>query len=145
MEDENLTCDNVVDLFNEQLKDFIEQIIVIIKFLNDDKTLSISLTYNNYIKTAISCNKVSGIETFSGYIFSSENQDFTKKISERDINYFNNINFENQASNNLLDLIKIIRNIVPQLGNANQEKIFSYLDNLCTLSNIYTLKTITNK
>ena len=34
MEDENLTCDNVVDLFNEQLKDFIEQIIVIIKFID---------------------------------------------------------------------------------------------------------------
>lgn len=133
-----------VTLFNEQLQEFIDQLNNIINHLNDEKTLSISSTYNNCIKAALYMKQDTCIEAYSGYILKPENKDFTTKIAERDLNYFNNIQFENQASNNLLDLIKIIRNVVPQLKNEDQEKIFGYLENLCTLSNLYALEKISS-
>jgi hypothetical protein len=139
----NLKKEELVVIFNDQIKTFIKQIIKITETAND-KNLDLSKIkyYKNSLKAGLVINKYTAIDMFSGYILSEENKDFTKKIGERDYNYFYNIKYEKDVENSLADMIQITRNIMNNLNDENKENIFGHLENLCLLTNLYTIKKI---
>jgi len=139
----NLKKDEIAKMFNEQIKIFIKEIIKIMENANDKK-LDINKIkyYKTNMKAGLAMNKYSGIDMFSGYILSDENKDFTSKIVERDYNYFYSMTYEKEVDNSMAEMIIIIKNILNNLCDENKENIFGYLENLCTLSNIYAMKKI---
>jgi hypothetical protein len=139
----NLKKDEIAKMFNQQIKIFIKEIIKIMENANDKK-LDINKIkyYKTNMKAGLAMNKYSGIDMFSGYILSDENKDFTSKIVERDYNYFYSMKYEKNVDNSMAEMIMITKNILNNLCDENKENIFGYLENLCTLSNIYAMKKI---
>jgi len=134
----------IVKMFNDELITFISELLKIlnqIKNINNSEINTI-MTYKNLIQTGIIINKEIGIEMFSGYIYAEGNEEFCEKISSKDYNFFYKIEENLDKTNQLAEIIFIIKNLFVQLSEQNKENIFGYLDNLSILSNVYFMKKI---
>lgn len=142
---DKLSREEIVILFNDELITFISELLKIFNQIKDvpENSFNTIMTYKNLIESGIAINKEIGIEMFSVYIFSKENEDFSNKISCRDFDYFYNIEEDLKGENHLIELIMIIKNLFRELSEENKENIFGYLENLCILSNGYFIKKIT--
>lgn len=136
-----LSKSEIVSIFNDELKIFLSELLKIFEQINKDRVNKL-LSYKNLIETGIIANKELAIEMFSGYIFKKENEDFCKKISEKDYEYFIKNQDKLDKSNKFEDLIGIIKELFLQLSEMNRENIFGYLENLSTLANIFVMKKI---
>ena len=134
----------IVSLFNDELTTFLSELLKIFGNLDKEKAALNKLsTYKNLIHTGLYANKESGIEMFSGYILSKGNEEFSSRISNKDYEFFYELSSNTTTSNKFTDIIMIIKNLFIQLDINNKESIFGYLDNLCSLSNIYAMKKLT--
>lgn len=134
---------DVIIIFNDELLTFLSELLKIfsqVKSNND--TTSELLNYKTLIESGISANKETGVEMFAGYIFSEGNDDFCKKIAERDYDYFYKLQDSIDKSNKFSKVIILIRNLFIQLSDTNKDNICGYLENLCTLANVYAMKKI---
>ena len=135
----------IVQIFNDELMTFLSELLKIFNEINiksNKDSINKLMSYKNLIETGILANKELAIEMFSGYIFKKENEDFCKKISEKDYEYFITNQNKLDNSNKFEDLIDIIKDLFLQLSEINKENIFGYLDNLSTLANIFVMKKI---
>ncbi len=139
----------IVKIFNDELMIFLSELLKIFNEVNKENKNSINkdnvnvlISYKNLIETGIVVNKEIAIEMFSGYIFKKENEDFYKKISEKDYEYFIKNKDKLDKTNKFENLISIIKDLFVQLSETNKESIFGYLENLSTLSNIFVMKKI---
>jgi hypothetical protein len=141
----SLKRSEIVSIFNDELKTFLSELLKIVNNLkiNNDKVEKL-LSYKSLIETGIMANVEIAINMFTGYIFGKGNDDFCKKITERDYNFFLNMEEQIDKKNNLVDIIVIIKEIFLQLSENNRESIFGYLENLSTLGNIFVMKKLSN-
>ena len=138
-----LNKSDVVIIFNDELLTFLSELLKIfsqVKSNND--TTSELLNYKTLIESGIAANKETGVEMFAGYIFSEGNDDFCKKIADRDYDFFYKLEENIDKSNKFSKVIMLIKNLFIQLSDTNKESICGYLENLCTLANVYAMKKL---
>ena len=134
---------DIIIIFNDELTTFLSELLKIFTQLKSNKeTTNQLLNYKNLIESGISANVETGIEMFAGYIFSEGNGNFCQRISDRDYNFFYKLEESFDKSNKFSDVIMLIKNLFIQLNDTNKESIFGYLENLCTLANVYAIKKI---
>ena len=133
----------IITIFNDELKTFLNELLKIFNNVeHETNSLKQLIKYKQLIETGLSANIETGIEMFSGYIFAKNNENFSSKISNRDYNYFYELSSTVTTNNKLSEIILIIKQLFSSLDDSNKESIFGYLDNLCTLANIYAMKKL---
>ena len=136
-----LNKSDVIIIFNDELTTFLSELLKIFTQLKSNKeTTNQLLNYKNLIESGISANVETGVEMFAGYIFSEGNDDFCQRISNKDYNFFYKLEESIDKSNKFSEVIMLIKNLFIQLNDTNKESIFGYLENLCTLANVYAIK-----
>jgi len=138
-----LNKSDIIIIFNDELLTFLSELLKIFSQVkSNNETTSELLNYKNLIESGISANLETGIEMFAGYIFSEGNDDFCKKIADRDYNYFFKLEESIDKSNKFSKILMLIKNLFIQLNDTNKDSICGYLENLCTLANVYAIKKL---
>ena len=133
-----MSINDYVTEFNANIDQLLSELELISKKLITDGLITNDpITHLNYYmnlcKTSRVLNQEILIESMSTYIL--KNEEFVKRISLKDKEYFNNFDFTTKTKRtNILELITCIRNIFNVLSSENQEIIFEYLQVLCTIS-----------
>lgn len=121
----------LLEVFNDQLKDLLEQLNVIINALTangviDRRSKSNLEFYRNLVSQALSFSKEVVIESFGAYILKTP--DFIDKIIAKDESYFAEYDFmDGETDKNLSELVKIIKDVIHFLEQDNKDIIFEYL------------------
>jgi hypothetical protein len=134
----------LLQVFNDQLNDLLNQLNVIINALMsngviDRRSKSNLEFYRNLVAQALSFSKEVVIESFGAYILKSP--DFIDKIIAKDESYFENYDFmDGETDKNLSELVKIIKDVMRFLEQDNKDIIFEYLKILCDVTVVFASK-----
>lgn len=139
-----LQVPELLNVFNDQLKDFMEQLDGIVIALTNanvvNKRSKSNLDfYRNLLNKTMSLSSELAIEGFGSFIL--KDNEFVDKIVAKDEDYFVSYNFSGETDdNNLIELIGIVKDIIRYLNAENKEVIFDYLNILCQLTVAYAQK-----
>ena len=122
----------ILKAFNDHFFEFIDDILSV--FPDDNDLAAARLAFVNFRKM----NPKLIIMAFKQYVI----EKYRKQISEGDLEFFINKNYNEDLSNSknneiILSKIDILREPIRQMGKENQDKALKYINNLCKLGDLY--------
>lgn len=147
MDFSSLASNELLPVFNDQLKEFLEQLQIISNDLTEKQLLTKRSKaniefYKNMVEKGLAINQEIVIETFGSFILTE--QDFINHIINKDDAFFMNHDYSGTTDDtNIQELIMIVKDVWQYISNENKDIIFEYLQILCQLTVAYANKKYT--
>ena len=139
----NASIDELVGVFNDEMKVFLNQLITIGKQVKMQKSdFESVINSKKKLLQVLEVNNLICIDTYATFLLTDKYSDFFEHVQKRDHDYLYKLAMEEERNNEFQQLMVMIRMVSYNVDKETKNDVLGYVENLSILANVYAKKKL---